>query len=138
MSDPIRLDLPFPPSVNNLFSQSRTGRRFPSKKYVAWRRAADWLIRSSERLRIATLNGSFHSEPVSIKIYLVAGDNRPRDADNYSKGIIDSLVRCGVLPDDSAKHIGDIHVSWLPVNKKEPKAIVVITDGRGAGVPLGA
>jgi crossover junction endodeoxyribonuclease RusA len=124
----IKLDLPFPPSVNNLFSQTRAGRRFPSKKYVAWRKQADWHIISA-RLHKAKL-----TFPVLIRIELTPVDKRPRDGDNFTKGILDSLVRTGVLPDDNNQYVSDISVTWRPADKAASRATITITnaDGRGA------
>lgn len=131
VSDPIRLDLPFPPSVNNLFSQSRTGRRFPSKQYVAWRGVAAWEILRQAPHRV-TKALTF---PVHVHIALTPVDKRSRDCDNFLKPLLDSLVRAGVLPDDSGRYVSGVTTTWLPPDKAASRATITITNasGRGAG-----
>lgn len=88
--------LPFPPSVNNLFSQGMVNgrmRRFPSKQYKAWRKAAWAHIKQA---RIPRIEGK-----VAIRISLTPPNAARRDVDNYNKGILDALVDAGVLDDDS-------------------------------------
>lgn len=88
--------LPFPPSVNNLFSQGMVKgrmRRFPSRKYKSWRKAAWVYIKST---RPPTFDG-----PVAVRITLTPPSSARRDVDNYSKAILDALVETRVLRDDS-------------------------------------
>ncbi len=88
--------LPMPLSVNNLFAHGNVKgrvRRFPTKKYKAWRKEAVLRIRVA---RLPRFTG-----PVAIKLTITPPDARARDIDNYSKGILDALVEAGVLKDDS-------------------------------------
>lgn len=96
--------LPYPPSVNNLFSQTKAGRRFPAKHYVEWRRHADLLLMAA---RLKPIHG-----PVLIEITLTPPDKRARDPDNGTKAILDSLVRMRLIPDDSNKIVRDLRVRW--------------------------
>jgi Holliday junction resolvase RusA-like endonuclease len=52
------------------------------------------------------------------------------DADGISaKAILDGFVRCGLLQDDSAKHITEVRYSQVKVkNRSEEKTIVTITE----------
>lgn len=89
--------LPFPPSLNNLFAHGRVGnriRRFPTRTYKAWRQEA--VLRINVTRPKVRFNG-----PVGCTIDLVPPNNRRRDADNFSKGILDALTEAGVLHDDS-------------------------------------
>lgn len=88
-----RVWLPFPPSVNNLFSQNRAGRRFPSKRYTAWRREAGWALKAS---KVQPIAGRF-----SVCLWLTPPTAHRRDADNYFKGVLDLLVSQGIVADDS-------------------------------------
>jgi len=97
--------LPFPPSVNGLFAHGpvknkRTGktvvRRFPSRAYTRWRRAAWVYIKSA---RLPRIEG-----PVRVRIYLTPPSSARRDVDNYCKAILDALVENRVLNDDSQVH----------------------------------
>lgn len=93
--------LPFPPSVNNLFAHGSRGgkvRRFPTKAYKAWRFEAVIRIKSARNKQQYCWP---FPGPVECAIDLLTPDNRRRDADNYSKAILDALVDAGVLRDDS-------------------------------------
>jgi crossover junction endodeoxyribonuclease RusA len=53
----------------------------------------------------------------SVVLVYQAADNRRRDADNISaslKPILDTLVKAGVLPDDSSKHVAMTGQRILP------------------------
>ncbi len=95
------LMLPFPPSVNNLFS-GRT-KRFPSKRYKAWREEAGWALAAQRPLP------SFN-ESVAITLSIGRPDRRRRDLDNLLKAPIDILVEFGVLADDQL--IDRLSASW--------------------------
>jgi Holliday junction resolvase RusA-like endonuclease len=99
----LTITLPFPPSVNNLFSQSwRSKKRFISKKYRIWRDQAYWLIQTAN---LKPIEGTFE-----ISISLDQPDKRPRDADNYQKAVIDALVKMRVVEDD--KLMRKISTAW--------------------------
>ena len=103
----IRIRLPFPPSTNGLFAHGLVNgkvRRFPTKQYKSWRRAAEIIIRS-HRLRQCR-------EPVVVKLELTPRDARPRDADNYAKPVLDALVEAGLLIDDSNRYVRAVIPYW--------------------------
>ena len=107
------LRLPFPPTVNNLFSG--TTRRFTSPKYVAWQREAS--------LVLLTQPGRLHRHTAPVEVVYTYGkpDNRARDVFNYEKAVSDLLVKAGVLADDALIHRGT--VQWGP----EPGVLIRIT-----------
>ncbi len=112
------LRLPFPPSVNNLFSTGvRRGKiaRWPSRKYEAWRAEAYKLIAAE---RLPKIIG-----PVSVTINLTPPNRVRRDIDNFNKPLLDALVQMHVLEDDSL--VEDLNCSW---NRKggEPGAFISI------------
>jgi crossover junction endodeoxyribonuclease RusA len=120
--------LPFPPSVNNLFSQGivkRKIRRFPSKQYKAWRKQAELLI-STSKLKAYTV-------PVVIRLALTPKDSRPRDADNYNKPIIDALVNMRVLQGDDSQHVKAVTAFWNNPDTKAHGVMVHIRPARMAG-----
>lgn len=98
----IRLTLPFPPSVNCLFPG--TTRRFPSPAYKRWRRHADAAVLAS---KAKPVRGA-----VTITIDLVPPDKRRRDADNYSKAVVDQLVRCELIEGDDSRFVASIQARW--------------------------
>ncbi len=89
------LVLPFPPSVNALYSTNkRTHRRFKSKRYEAWEEGADaWLLEQSPLPRI---KGAFNAV-----FSFGRPDKRKRDVTNLIKAPEDLLVKHGVIEDDS-------------------------------------
>src|SRR5262245_32464032 len=101
--------LPFPPSTNNLFTQGVVRgkvRRFPSRRYKAWREEA------TVRIRAAWRTHPPYAVPVVVKLELTPRDSRPRDADNYAKPILDALVASHVLTDDSNRHVKAVIPYW--------------------------
>ncbi len=116
----IKIWLPFPPSVNNLFpTNRRTGQRYPSRAYTAWKKQA-WAYIKTGR------SGQAHGR-VDLNIERTAKDRRPRDADNYLKPLIDALVQNGVLIDDNSRHVRQVTAQWLEPNKTTAGATITIT-----------
>lgn len=115
---PQTVTLPFPPSLNNAFSQTKQGRRFPAPKYKKWAIDAITLIRVA-KIRPAV-------GQVSIKITLHPPDNRGRDADNYQKPILDALVKAGVLTDDSRPYVRGVHSVWADLAPSRHAACAVV------------
>lgn len=99
--------LPFPPSVNNLFpTRIIKGRvmRVPSKEYRTWKKEAD--------LRLMAAKLKTFEMPVHVVLELTPRDKRARDADNYSKAILDALKRMRVLHDDNSKWVKSVSARW--------------------------
>jgi crossover junction endodeoxyribonuclease RusA len=114
--------LPFPLSANNLFAHRIVpgkgyAMRYPTPAYRRWRREAEVRIIAS---RIPMMR-----EPVVVKLELTPPNNRRRDADNFSKGVIDALVAARVLPDDNSDWVKAVIPYWLDAHK--PTAGVRVT-----------
>lgn len=91
-ADLITIDLDvLPPSLNNMFVNAGKKGRIPSKRYVAWRNEAGWLLARQHPGRIA---GRY-----ALEIYIEAGARA--DIGNLEKGLSDLLVSHGVVDDDS-------------------------------------
>jgi len=90
-----RLLLPIPPSTNNLFVNKRTGGRARAAAYKAWLIEAGWEVKLQ---RPPTLH-----EPLRtcLRVLIEAPVGQNRDLDNVPKGILDVLVKMGVIADDS-------------------------------------
>ena len=107
----IRLILPFPPSVNGLYSGK--ARRFKSKLYVAWIALA----------KQALLYQEVHNLPdfgrVPLEVHYVFGkpDKRGRDVENYCKAVSDFLVDNAIIVDDS--YIQRMVLEWGEVDGVE-------------------
>lgn len=87
--DPIKITLPFPPSVNALYGGGSGQKRFPSKKYKAW-------LSKCPKLSSLGLYG-----PMKLIYTYSWPDLRVRDGQNYMKAPLDYLVSQGVLTDDN-------------------------------------
>jgi len=88
----IRLELPWPPSVNHYYRRvgnatliSKEGRRY--RKRVA----SDVLLARSPRVE----------GRLSVRIVASPPDQRRRDLDNLQKALLDALQHAGVYCDDS-------------------------------------
>lgn len=113
------LIVPFPPSLNNAFSQNRrTGRRFKTRRYSQWQAQAMWLIKLNKLRRV--------EGPARITVTLHAKDRRHRDADNLLKPIIDSLVRGGVLAGDDERYVREVSARWGAPDSINPRASVCV------------
>lgn len=90
----IRLTLPLPPSVNDMFldrTNSR-GRRPLSPKYRDWKMQARWRIKAAEQ------------QPISGAVIMFAGFDRVNmraDCDNRIKPLQDAIKDAGLIKDDS-------------------------------------
>lgn len=111
-----RLD--FPPSLNNAFVNTPTG-RIKSADYNAWRVAAGYQLR---RQRPVPIVGRFKAE-----LTFDRPDNRRRDLDNLCKPVLDLLVECGVVVDDSLAE--DIRLRWSGMPARKPGGVLVVPEG---------
>lgn len=109
--------IPYPPSVNGLYANSKTGRR-KTDKYRLWIKDAGWMIRSQPDRH------NRHTGPVTLKIMARKPDNRRRDISNIAKAVEDLLVRHQILMDDS--QVQNISAEWS--RDVEHGATVVIED----------
>jgi crossover junction endodeoxyribonuclease RusA len=110
--------LPFPISLNNAFGQTKTGRRFTSKRYLAWRHEA---LLKLKLAKVKPATGQVH-----IKISICPPDLRRRDIDNLSKGVVDLLVAGRVITDDDGRYVLSVSSAWGPLDRANPRATVEI------------
>ena len=105
------LYLPFPPSVNGLYATNwKTKRRFPTKKYTAWKLAAE--LAKDKQWRTVLLTR--FEVPVVATYSFGRPDKRRRDVENYSKAVSDFLVDAKILADDSL--IERLLLQWARVD----------------------
>jgi Holliday junction resolvase RusA-like endonuclease len=118
--------LPFPLSSNNIFGhrimpkrgkRPAFAKRYPTSAYRRWRREAE--------VRICAARIPLMREPVVVKLELTPPNNRRRDADNFSKGVIDSLVAARVLPDDNSRWVKAV-IPWWNEAGANPGVVVTI------------
>jgi Holliday junction resolvase RusA-like endonuclease len=120
----VRLELPFPVSVNGVWRMGRnrrTGKRivYRSKPYISWLKDAtvQWLIQKPKG-PFKTIEGAF-----DVEIRLSRPDRRRRDADNYHKVVTDFAQRAGIIKDDC--NIRKTSTSWV-TDEEAPMGMVLI------------
>lgn len=100
--DAITLDLPFPPSVNNLFANGSSG-RFTTQQYRDWQTAAAWKLLADRPGRV----------PGPVKLTLVYEEKHGRrDLDNLLKAVLDLLVKHNVIDGDHRTVLREISAKW--------------------------
>lgn len=101
----LRLDLPWPPSVNHYWRTPRTGplrgRTLISEAGRLYRAAvAAAVLEQRAALRL--------SDRLAVDIQVFEPDRRSRDIDNLLKAVLDSLTHAGVWDDDG--QIDDLRI----------------------------
>lgn len=91
----MRIELPWPPSVNASTRNVSGKGRVKTKEYKAWREQAEWLLRVRHKKERLSTNKGY-----SCRIVASRPDRRRRDIDNFIKPVVDALVASGVVPDD--------------------------------------
>ena len=103
--------LPFPPSVNGLFSGK--ARRYASPAYKAWKAAAR-----------PHVPGGLIAGPYSLDLVFDRPDRRARDLGNLEKAVSDLIVERGLVIDDSCCE--RITLSWSDAPPQR-EAVVAVT-----------
>jgi len=88
----VKLELPYPPSVNRYWRQAR-GRFYIAAEGKAFRDACG--------AELLPYRGLFGSEQVRLKIALTPPDHRRRDLDNVLKALLDVLEYYQLFDDDA-------------------------------------
>lgn len=110
------LKLPFPPSVNQLYSTNwKTKQRFKSKRYRKWIAEAGICLITQKRNK--------HPGKVVMTFIVRNPDNRRRDLGNLEKAVSDLLVAHQIIRDDS--FIVCHHMAW---SDRIEHAVVIIED----------
>lgn len=125
VADPITLNLPMPPSVNELYANRKPvvkgfGRR-RTEKYERWRTEAGWSLKLQKPKPVLGA--------VSIHIDLEDSDGRITDADGRLKAPIDLLVAHRVIEGDSKKFVRRVSAEW----RKDIKGARVVVTPAGEG-----
>lgn len=104
-NEPVRLEIPYPPTLNHRLMPAG-GRNILSPEYRKWFKHAEAeAMMQKPRL----LRGR-----VGIYVDVSPPDKRIRDLDNIStKGIIDLLVKLGVIEGDDSRYVRLILARWV-------------------------
>jgi Holliday junction resolvase RusA-like endonuclease len=110
------IDLPIPPSVNDLLRpvirRRKCGRLYPrmlrSPEYQSWLEAAVLLLRVGMRPAMRF--------PIRLSIEIIGGSGFPvtRDLDNTIKAIQDAMVHAERLPNDDVRHVSSLAAIYSP------------------------
>lgn len=90
----IKLELPYPPTINHYYGHRRGGGKFLDTKGKAFR--TEVLAVAMERKAC-----KYITENIELQIDAYPPDNRKRDIDNINKALLDALEAAGVFKDDS-------------------------------------
>lgn len=112
-SEPVRLTLPFPPSINGLYGGGSNQKRFPSKQYKKW-------IAACPSLPALMLSG------VAITYEYHFPDARERDTENYVKAVTDYLVNHRVLKNDDWKNVLSMLLLPIGIDRINPRVEILI------------
>ena len=130
MTQVMKTDLPWPPSVNNYWHHNRRGQVFLSAKGKEFREVC--------MQNVPLFHDCWESEYVLLKVRAVPPDKRRRDLDNILKAILDGLEAARVFADDSQVKILDVQM----LEPKKPGRVYVevstIVDEIGALKTAGA
>jgi hypothetical protein len=100
------ITLPFPISVNAMFSDGKV-RRHKSQRYADWVQEAGWELK---RQRVIPVRGQ-----VRIRYDLEEiEDAYLRDCFNFEKGVTDLLVEHGIIEADHRKILRGGEIWWNP------------------------
>lgn len=123
MTDPIKIDLPFPVSLNTMYRNVPRKGRAKTTRYKKWIKEAGLVLMSQ---RPGSIKGNY-----ALQIHI--GRGRAVDLDNTVKCISDLLVTHNVVDDDSKMDYLEVvragdglwarvwisEMSWLPWDTSE-------------------
>lgn len=95
-----------PTSVNGMFLNVRGRGRVKTKRYMTWRRAAEWEARKAGPIRLMP-------GPVHIDLYVSEDGVGNMDLDNTAKAYLDLFVDLGLIEDDNKKIVRSISLRWV-------------------------
>ena len=120
----IWLDLPMPPSVNEMTANSENGGRHSTKKKKDWTEAAGWTIRAAlSKRRIRSIVGPY-------ELHCYVNESTPGDITNREKALSDLLVSQRVTDDD--RHMDAFSIRR--VVDVQPGRIVVAASTKRPGI----
>jgi len=110
------INLPYPPTTNNLFLNVGK-RRVRTPRYDAWLREGAAMIAQQRPQKV--------TGPYALYLRAVRPDRRARDLGNLEKPVSDLLVKCGIVRDDS--DACTIVLAWVLSNPSGAAVTVQVT-----------
>lgn len=119
------------PSKKNGRANTRTGRSFPNKKFIAWEKGVRQYVKDEGFTRVKNY-------PCRMQLTFYYPDHVRRDMDNAISSILDALqpkkatvngvrvtVDPGLIDDDAWRYVSEISAKGY-LDKDHPRAIVEI------------
>ncbi len=104
-------------SKKNSRISTRSGRNFPSKKYKEWHEDASWqLFAQKKKMGI---------ERCSAKLMFYMPDRRRADLTNKAESVMDLLVDCEILKDDSWQVVRPLELD-AEYDKENPRVEITL------------
>lgn len=116
----MKFDLPYPPSVNSIYSTNRFGGIYLNDQ------GKDYYIKVAKLMadmKIKPLSG-----PLKLKVYAFPKTRRRRDCDNILKCTMDSMTKGGAYYDDS--QVKELKVIMMPPDKENPRIEITLEDSK--------
>ena len=103
------------PSGENAVKITRTGMRYPDKRFKAWR---DYALR-----QCGGMTAKPHDQPVALIVDYVPADYRRRDLPGMLDALCHLLEKAGILADDCLVH----KCSWQTYDPDKDRAGCTVT-----------
>lgn len=120
------------PSGKNSIKTTRTGKRYPTKRFVEWR---DVAVNGVQASRAYLSNPGWAGTPLfpkpstlCIEIRYAAGDLRRRDMPGMMDALYHVLEKAQIVEDDA--QIQECHWYQLPLNREQPGVTVTLKERR--------
>lgn len=110
------------PGGKNRVKNTRTGHRYPDKRFVDWRDEACRQLHPQK-------NGTVLYGRVALHVDYWAGDKRTRDVDAMLGALGHLFVRAGIMGDDG--QIKDVYWKDHGLDRKKPRAELTLTAPSG-------
>lgn len=107
--------MPFPPTLNHLFFNLKSGGRAKAKDYAKWEKLADSYAYLTPRV--------LFTGPVAVEYVYHRPDNRRRDVANLEKAVSDTLQRWKIVQDDCQIH--HLTLRWAAPGEVSPGEVSV-------------
>lgn len=110
----VSIEIPAPPSVNEMFRNVRGRGRVKTAAYNDWLGHAGWVLRSQSPDRVGGR---------VVLVISVERASKSADIDNRVKAILDLLVTHGVIEDD--RNVVGFAAAWAPPANKMARVLVI-------------
>ena len=111
--------LPWPPSVNSLYRNTKRGTLLSAS-------GREWFKDALGSVSHQKMHGICTEGPLHVSVALCPPTRRIYDIDNKSKAILDALVKNAVILEDNCDHVRKLTLEHIPDADTEPGAYITI------------